>query len=161
MSDLPFTTPGPDPTRPEREPRKCRRHEWVTVKEQVAHLTIAETSCTRCGHRRDAARSKAGRNNRARGNRAELAVARRYGGEKVGPLGGPEDVRGRMFRVQVKTHQAEPPARWKGIFAALDTQHDGRTPVLLLRYLPGQGIPAEDFFIVRGADWLALHGRDE
>jgi hypothetical protein len=102
-----------------------------------------------------------GRNNRSRGNRAELAVARRYGGEKTGPLGGPEDIRGVEWRTQVKTHQGLPPVRWRKVFAALATQHDGRLPRLIERYLPGQGIAADDYIVIRGSDWLAWFGRDE
>ena len=111
--------------------------------------------------RRQGEASRRGRNNRSRGNRAELAVARKYGGEKTGPLGGPEDIRGAEWRTQVKTHQGLPPVRWRKVFAALDTQHDGRLPRLIERYLPGQGIAADDYIVVRGSDWLAWFGRDE
>ena len=109
----------------------------------------------------DPVASRRGRNNRSRGNRAELAVARRYGGEKTGPLQQAEDIRGRDWRTQVKTHQGLPPARWRKVFAALDTQHDSRLPRLIERYLPGQGIAADDYIVIRGADWLAWFGRDE
>ena len=118
-------------------------------------------SCVRCGTVKDVAASRRGRNNRSRGNRAELAVARRYGGEKTGPLQQAEDLRGGDWRPQVKTHQGLPPARWRKVFAALDTQHDGRLPRLIERYLPGQGIAADDYIVVRGSDWLAWFGRDE
>jgi len=137
---------------------KCRRHEWAAftgLDNQPGYV------CTSCGTIKDAAASRRGRNNRSRGNRAELAVARRYGGEKTGPLQQAEDIRGRDWRTQVKTHQGRPPARWRKVFAALDTQHDGRLPRLIERYLPGQGIAADDYIVVRGSDWLAWFGRDE
>lgn len=138
---------------------KCRRHEWSEVIDDPLNGRYQE--CIRCRHIRDDATVRRGRNNRSRGNRAELAVARRYGGEKTGPLQQAEDIRGRDWRTQVKTHQGFPPARWRKVFAALDTQYDGRLPRLIERYLPGQGIAADDYIVVRGADWLAWFGRDE
>lgn len=128
---------------------KCKRHRW------------AGDFCERCGQRLNPVTVRRGRNNRARGNRAELAVARRYGGEKTGPLQQAEDIRGAEWRTQVKTHRGLPPLRWRKVFAALDTQHDVRLPRLIERYLPGQGISADDYVIVRGSDWLAWFGRDE
>ncbi len=109
----------------------------------------------------DPAAVRRGRNNRKRGNAAELAIARRYGGEKVGPLGLPEDIRGAEWRTQVKTHQRLPPVEWTKAFAAMETRHDSRTNRLVLRYLPGVGIPADDYIVVRGRDWLDKFGRDE
>ena len=32
---------------------------------------------------------------------------------------------------------------------------------LLLRFVMGPGQPPEDYFVVRGSDWLAWHGKDE
>ncbi len=154
--DLPFDYPTPA-TGNGAIGRKCSRHDYML--RVIDHESL--WACARCGAIRDDAASRRGRNNRARGNRAELAVARRFGGEKTGPLGQPEDIRGREWRTQVKTHQGLPPARWRAVFAALDTQHDARLPRLIERYLPGQGIAADDYIIVRGADWLAWFGKDE
>ena len=91
MNDLPFLTPDPDPTRPERKPAKCRRHQWAF---NAYHDEFSDPVwvCNRCGHVRDHAVSRRGRNNRRRGTTDELAVARLLGGEKVGPLGLPWDV---------------------------------------------------------------------
>jgi len=136
----------------------CKRHTWTDVSDD---RDSEHYVCLRCGKDRDDVTSRRNRNNRSRGNRAELAVARKYGGEKTGPLGQPEDIRGAEWRTQVKTHQGLPPARWRKVFAALDTQHDGRLPRLIERYLPGQGIAADDYIVVRGSDWLAWFGRDE
>jgi hypothetical protein len=33
-------------------------------------------------------------------------------------------------------------------------------PVILLSFVK-QGVDTEDFMVVRGRDWLALHGKDE
>ena len=167
-----------------------------------------------CGHDYDPVRARLGRNNRARGGRAELSVAREYGGEKVGPLALPEDIRGRVYGTQVKTHVGVPPIwyvkppairyawpsphhyvwvcsdvlgsgwmayapdRWEAIFEALETGE--RTPRLIERWKPGQGIKPVDWVIVRrhdepndpeafsghyvawsGFDWLDRYGKDE
>jgi hypothetical protein len=106
------------------------------------------------------ARQKRGRNNRSRGNRSELDVARTYGGEKVGPLGLPEDIRGKLWRTQVKVSQREAPPMWRAEFAKLAGQRDGRTPRLILRFAR-QGVKSEDYIVVRGSDWLDWFGRDE
>jgi hypothetical protein len=113
-----------------------------------------------CGAAEDPVRTRRNRNNRSRGSRAELAVARKYGGEKVGPLNLPEDIRGKSWRTQVKVTQRAVPAMWARAFAAMDTHRDGRTPRIIVRFTR-QGIGAEDFVIVRGDDWLSWFGRDD
>ena len=119
MTDLPFTLPAPDSTRPERKPARCRRHVWALKFDYVGHevrggvaitttgaivhvapgtklmmepVATNEYACIRCGHVRQPVASKRGRNNRKRGVSDELAVARLLGGEKIGPLGLPWDV---------------------------------------------------------------------
>jgi len=101
-----------------------------------------------------------GRNNRLRGNSHELKIARAYGGEKVGQLGKPEDIRGAEFRTQVKTYQRLAPVGWRKAFAALEATVDARTPRLILRFLR-PGVPADDYIVIRGSDWLDRFGRDE
>lgn len=113
-----------------------------------------------CGHEWVAETAKRGRNNRARGGRAELAIAREYGGEKVGPLGLGEDIRGKTWATQVKVSQRAAPPMWLREFAKLANRSDGRTPRLILRF-SRQGVKAEDFVVIRGSDWLAWFGRDE
>jgi hypothetical protein len=56
--------------------------------------------------------------------------------------------------------RAAAPLRWRGIFRELDTVNDGRIPAILLSFVRA-GVPVDDYIIVRGRDWLALHGRDE
>jgi hypothetical protein len=65
------------------------RHQWL--------IQDDEATCFHCGVPYNPITSKRGRNNRRRGNSHELAVARKYGGEKVGPLGLPEDIRGTEY----------------------------------------------------------------
>ncbi|MFZ2226173.1 MAG: hypothetical protein WAV64_01925, partial [Candidatus Moraniibacteriota bacterium] len=93
--ELEFTTPAPDPARPERPPRKCRRHDWV-VRTGTPDCDVlpphTHASCSRCGRDRDEAGSRRGRNNRKRGTSDEAEVARILGGRKVGPMSWPWDV---------------------------------------------------------------------
>lgn len=122
---------------------------------------VGWTNCGLCGRDIDPVQQKRGRNNRSRGNAHELAIARKYGGEKVGPLGLPEDIRGPEFRSQVKTYQRLAPAAWGKAFAALDSYAlDARTPRLILRFLQ-PGVAADDYIVIRGNDWLDRYGRDE
>ena len=141
-------------TSPAEHLPRCRRHDhkvWIEATD--------EWECQKCFARLPVARVKRGRNNRKRGNSHELSVARKYGGEKVGQLGLPEDIRGDEYRTQVKTHQRLAPIEWRKAFAALDST-DGRTPRLIVRFLQ-PGLPADDYIIIRGRDWLDRFGRDE
>jgi hypothetical protein len=162
LDALPWDAPDSKPTPNGATGRKCRQHVWITCTVDHGDEPCPYPSgCVRCGALKSPEASRRGRTNRARGNRHELAVARLYGGEKTGPLGGPEDIRGAEYRTQVKTHQREAPREWRSAFAKLATQHDGRTPRLILRFLPGQGIAADDYVVIRGKDWLDRYGRDE
>jgi hypothetical protein len=147
----------------------CRRHRWATaVEHDMDHMPTAsctpgcvtETFCLICGREQSPALAKRGRNNRKRGNSHELAIARKYGGEKVGPLGLPEDIRGAEYRTQVKTHQRPAPAEWRKAFASLEAVTDNRTPRLIVRFLQ-PGVPADDYIIIKGRDFLDRFGRDD
>lgn len=119
-------------------------------------------SCGACLAFLDPEAQSRGRRARSRGNGHELKAARLYGGEKTGPLGKIEDIRGAEFSTQVKTKQGLAPAMWRKVFVQMDAADlQGRTPRILLRFLPGPGIPADDYFLVRGRDWLDRWGRDE
>jgi hypothetical protein len=104
--DLPFDYPDTSPPNlGAAQPKRCRRHLWDGG------------ACARCDRVRDEALIRRGKNNRARGNRAELEVARQFtDGRKVGPLGHPWDVEipGYM-RLQVKKL-----ARWPSLSTVVD-----------------------------------------
>jgi hypothetical protein len=115
-----------------------------------------------CGHVLDATLVKRGKNNRKRGGAAELDIARTYGGEKVGPLGLPEDIRGKLFATQVKVSQRAAPPMWLREFSKLEG--GARTPRLILRFTRQGGLATDrtqDFVVMRGSDFLDLMGRDE
>ena len=133
--------------------KRPHRHAWIVRSE-------AGTWCASCGKQQDAS-SRRGKQARSYGNRAELSVAREYGGRKVGHAQGPTDVQGTNIKTQVKTTRRPAPQMWSREFAKLDREKDGRLPRLLLRFVrPGNAGP-DDYFVVRGADWLEWFGKDE
>ena len=148
------TTPEPVTATTTATPRK-HRHEWA----RSEHFTDLDV-CRRCGAAKDPTRSRRGRQSRNYGNRAELDVARRYGGEKVGHAGGPVDVRGKEWATQVKTHRRMPPKEWRDAFAKMEASTD-RLPRLLLRFVMGPGTPPVDYIVVPGKAWLDWFGKDE
>lgn len=159
MTDDLFT-PLTGPTRNGAGPRKCRRHEWVAITANAEAAFAGWVYCARCGKVRDEARTKRGRSSRRLGNDQERRAEKVYGWEKIGERGGPDDLRGTLMKVQQKATRSAPPKRWTDIFAALDRVNDGRTPAILLSFVRA-GVPTEDFVVVRGKDWIALHGKDE
>lgn len=171
--DLPFYHEPLTEANPAAAPKRCRRHEWMAVhltEDGTFHIvqphyihTLTKcwpgSVCTRCWTHRDEARAKRGKSSRRLGHDQERRAEKLYGWEKVGEYGGIVDLQGTMFKAQQKASRRAAPPQWVGIFRALDTVNDGRTPVLLLSFVK-QGVPVEDFVVVRGRDWLALHGRD-
>jgi hypothetical protein len=88
------------PDRPERPSRKCPRHAWS--KDTIPSV------CLRCGKPYDAVAARRGRTNRSRGNAIERDMGRKLGLRRVGQYGGPDDLAGELFRVQVKSGLAFP-----------------------------------------------------
>lgn len=116
-------------------------------------------SCA-CGHVATAEVVRRGRSSKRRGRTGERRSATRYGWQDIGTRGQITDLRGRLMKVQQKTRRGAPPAAWVAIFRQLEAVHDGRVPAVLLSYVR-QGVPADDYVVVRGSDWLDLFGRDE
>jgi hypothetical protein len=135
--------------------RKCRRHRWFRVFDGSNDFW----TCSQCGQYRDETRSRRGKSSRRLGHDGERRSEKRYGWRKTGEFGGIDDLLGTMHVVQQKTTRSAPPLRWKGIFARLDERAAGRIPLILLSFVKA-GVDTEDFIIVRGKDWLALHGKD-
>jgi hypothetical protein len=132
-------------------PRACRHPKWITLDDQV--------TCTRCGRVRDDTLVRRGRSSRRLGHDGERRSEKRYGWEKVGERGQITDLRGTLLKVQQKTTRGAAPIKWRGIFRELELVNDGRTPAILLSFVR-QGTPADDYIVIRGSDWLALHGMD-
>lgn len=143
--------------------RKCRRHQWGDValvanaSDLGSHLVA---KCIRCGRLQVPERSRRGRQSRNYGNRAELAIARQYGGRKIGQAGGPVDIEGRARVVQVKTSRRAVPPMWRGAFTAMEPAAHGRLPVLLLRFVRAGALGPDDYVVIRGADFLSWYGED-
>lgn len=153
------TAPVPESARSTATARPCKRHQWVAMSLRAWDGTMAPV-CSRCGKPKDITRSRRGTSSRRLGNDQERRAERRYGWEKVGEYGQATDLRGRMFKVQMKATRRAAPSLWRDVFAALEQTRDGRVPLLLLSFVH-VGKPAEDFVVIRGTDWLDLHGRDE
>jgi hypothetical protein len=170
--------PPPDPAVVEREPRKCRRHEWSAPGMYVSKAVVTERTedgysghyvpldaeptvrCLRCGKVRDIVRARRGKSSRRLGHDGERRSEKRYGWTKVGEFGGITDLQGTLAIVQQKTSRRAPPPAWMSIFRALEARAGGRIPLILLSFVK-QGVDTEDFVVIRGRDWIALHGRDE
>jgi len=160
LADLPFDQGAGSPA----IPTKPRPHRHVWVRWMIDEDGVKTTRIVCEAHAvpvvRDEAKARRGKQSRNYGNRAELAVARQYGGTKIGHAGGPVDVRGEMFNTQIKTHRRKPPIEWTNAFAAMAASRE-RLPRLLLRFVQGGGRPAIDFIVVPGEVWLEWYGRDE
>jgi hypothetical protein len=160
FDELPFNHPeAAGPTLTGAGGKRCRRHSWVKFF-VAGDPEPKHTECDRCHVIRDETRARRGKQSRNYGNRAELKVARTYGGQKVGHAGGPVDVRGKDFNTQVKTHRRPPPAEWRKVFAALEASSD-RLPRLLLRFVLGPGQEPADYFVIPAKAWLDWFGKDE
>jgi hypothetical protein len=154
------TEPAPETARSVVPPTPRRhRHQYVPVwRDDGTTAVVVGHECRICWSVQDPIRSKRGKTSRDYGNRAELKVARTYGGTKVGHHGGPVDVRGKDWHTQVKTHRRLPPAEWRAVFAALEASTD-RLPRLLLRFVHDGG--PTDYIVVPGKAWLDWFGKDE
>lgn len=116
-----------------------------------------------CGKVFDPVQQKRGRNNARRGKHHSLEISRKYGmlhveNDSSSGKRGPIDSLGARWKQQNKSKQSSVPVEWALAFAAMDGVADGKLPRMLIRYLPGPGIKAQDFIIVRGEDWLAEFG---
>lgn len=166
MIDLPFTTPDPDPTRPERKPAKCRRHRWIRgYFDEVEH-------CDRCGKWADPVKAKRGKSSSRLGKDQERRIERVYGPRKVGEYGDAVDHLGRDFKWQAKSSRGNPPA-WlaaiteptsvaslpQSILAPMARMRSlgGTRSELLIRCYVRQGVPVRDWLFVTAWDWGELH----
>jgi hypothetical protein len=160
LDELDNLWPPPDPTVMEREPRRCRRHEWEDRWQGLPDNPVLVKGCRRCPAIRDEARAKRGKSSRRLGHDGERRSEKRYGWRKVGEFGGITDLEGTLAIVQQKTSRREPPKAWMSIFRALEARSGGRIPLVLLSFVHA-GIDTEDLIVIRGRDWIQLHGKDE
>lgn len=168
--DLPFDYPSvanPGAVKP----RVCRPHRWADVHfvegdaRNLYHIAqdhdMASLGChpgricTRCWKRLDPAASRRGKNNRSRGNAEELAVARKLGGRKMGPLGLPWDVEMRGYaRLQVRKYAT--PESLRKIAAELGRIGSGVEMPGYVWVEPGRG--GARLIVFRLSDFAERHG---
>lgn len=170
LDDLPFHDPDwPPAPAVELEPRKCKRHQWGRVQgigrydEATGHelgILVDQQTCSRCGKPKDEARSRRGKSSARLGKDGERRSEKRYGWRKVGEFGGITDLEGTLAIVQQKTSRRPAPSAWMGIFRQLEARAGGRIPLILLSFVRA-GVDTEDLVVIRGRDWLALHGLDQ
>jgi hypothetical protein len=139
--------------------RKCGRHQWVQEWDHPVARGMWWPVCVRCGKGQDVALSRRGKSNARLGKDQERRAERRYGWEKIGERGEKTDLRGTFAKVQMKASRRPIPALFRDTFAGLDATKDGRVALLLLSFIEPRG--TADFVVIRGADWLALHGEDK
>ena len=151
MTDDAFSWPPLTPPNPAAAPNKCRRHDWRTVSLGGPE----ETRCARCLVLRDPIAGRRGKNNRTRGNRQELTVARQLNGHKMGPLGLPWDVELPGYaRLQVKKLATPPGLR--RIAAELTRIGSGAEMPGFVWVEPGRG--GEQLIVFRLKDYAERHG---
>jgi hypothetical protein len=137
----PVPLTGPNLAAP--PPRTCRRHAWDNG------------VCARCDKVRDPVLTKQNKNNRTRGNREELTVARAVNGQKMGPLGLPWDVEMPGYaRLQVKKLAIPPGLR--RIAAELTRIGSGAEMPGFVWVEPGRG--GEQLIVFRLKDYAERHG---
>jgi hypothetical protein len=167
LDSLPFTTPT-DPNLGAPEPRKCRRHQWAMLSAKDAalgwHLLAGEIApgefaylgCATCGRPKDAARSRAGKNNRGRGLSIQRDTLRRMGlrhipGSQL--LDGDNDA----FTAEVKSGLRFSQADWHEL--AKQTAVAGTRMRLLVKVeTPGGGRKARGTVTVDLDEWIAWYG---
>lgn len=157
LDELEWSKPVDDPTRPERNPRGCRKHEW-TVPFVYEDLTRA-WYCGRCGKRKDVAASRRGRTSLRAGKDAERAIAKAYpGGKRTGHFGGPDDVLvGDLFIIQSKAGGWFSERVWNELEKL--PRVGGRVPTLVVSDRPGPGHRTRRYVIRSMEDDVDLHGQ--
>ena len=168
--DLPWTDAS-TPTLNGAKGRRCTRHEWVPphVWEKDADGRAywvplpgrsgadGPFACLRCGAVRDPAASRRGRTSLRAGKDAERAIAKAYGGSRVGQYGGPDDVLvGDLFVVQSKAGGWFSERVWAEL--AKLPRSGGRIPTLIVSDRPGPGHRTRRYVVRLMSDDLDLHG---
>lgn len=136
----------------EREPRPCKHPKWLRG------TVDGVESCTSCGHSFDPVNQRRGRTSLRAGKDAERAIAKAYGGRRVGQYGGPDDVIvGDLFAVQSKASPSWFSERYWLELEKLP-RTGGRIPTLVVSDKPGPGHRTRRLVIRTLDDDVSLHG---
>jgi hypothetical protein len=148
----------PDPTRPERKPKVCRRHQWDgwVMGDDGVDRRIA---CIRCGKVKDQTASRRSRNNKNRG----LAIQRKriegLGGTNLAGNNENLDGIGLAFAYESKSGGSFSERYWRWL-SGIPVKGD-QTAVLIVTETPGPGRKARSYVVVEYDDWRDLHGEGE
>ena len=136
--------------------KKAHAHWWI--ESPATHIRPGIRICDLCGLFQEdyEVRQKRGRTSLRAGKDGERAIARAYGGERVGQYGGASDVVvGELFSVQSKVG-------WFSERFYLELQKlprtGGRIPTLIVSDRPGPGRRTRRLVIRTIEDDVALHG---
>lgn len=158
---LAATAPAPEAARTTAAPRRCSRHRWEPTDRQTHTIhgaPVTVWACGRCGRARDEAASRQGRRSVSRSKREERAIATRYGGRRVGHLGGPEDVVSSLFAVQSKAGTGWWSKRYADELDKLP-RAAGRLPMLVVSN--GEpGALVRRYVVMDERDFRDLHGAE-
>ena len=170
MTDDLFTPlTAPNPAAP--GPRKCRRHEWfATLVNDLGVVTATAIhagerdyreghACRRCGALRNPVAVRRGKSSRRLGGDQERRIERVYGPTKIGERGDPVDHLGRLGKWQSKATRNAVPRWLADPMRKMAGLYGDRIPLLILSFVK-PGVTPEDYIVIAGRDWLALHGRD-
>jgi hypothetical protein len=149
LDDIPDLFPKPTPPSPAATPAKCRRHVWLSFPD-------GSQLCDRCRVVRDPVMARRGKNNRNRGNAIEREVGKALGLRRVGQYGGPDDLTGELFAVQVKSGGSFSERYWSWLKAV--PANAGQTPLLVVTDAPGAGHRRRALVVLELDEWIALHG---
>lgn len=153
VDDLPFHYPEAAPANPAAKAKRCRHPR------DRRRQSDAGVSCGSCGKFIDWQQLAKGRSSRRLGGDQERRIERVYGPTKIGERGDPVDHLGRLFKWQSKASRRAAPAWIKGPLERMAGLYGDRIPVLILSFVR-PGVKPEDYIVISGRDWLALHGRD-
>ena len=159
MTDL-FDVP-PDPTRPERKPKVCRRHEWTPdyFVTDYGDMPASTMTCARCGKVKDPTASRRSRNNKNRG----LAIQRKriegLGGTNLAGNNENLDGIGLAFAYESKSGGSFSERYWRWL-SGIPVKGD-QTAVLIVTETPGPGRKARSYVVVEYDQWRDLHGEGE
>jgi hypothetical protein len=151
MTDDLFAVPA-DPTRPERPPRKCGRHDWSADEDMVV-------TCRRCGKVRDEAVVRTNRNNAKRGKRIQRERIVALGGQNLPGNKPNHDGIGLAFSYESKSGGFFSERVWR-VLSGIPTKGD-QTAVLIVTATDGPGHKARAYVVVEFDEWKALHGEVE
>jgi len=107
----------------------------------------------------NAARSRRGKNSRARGNAFERTIAAKINGTRVGHFGGKADVQHPLYVIQTKKLKAFPERIW-GWLKDLNPKAD-QIPLVIIGDAPGPGGRTRIMVCMDFDDFVESYGKPE